>query len=139
MGFEVLNRRAARASGVAVNVTRNPKAKEGKGLSGMIRIAPDVAKLANLSEDTKVQILVGNGPDTGKMLLQANEKGMTRPFKPKAGASLQLSFSAVSAGFTHATGGTVEVPHDIGDDGSITITLPMLRDGAQKKPHNKKA
>jgi hypothetical protein len=138
MGFEVLNRRAARASGVAVNVTKSPKAKEGKGLSGMFRIAPDVAKEIGLTENSRVQILVGTGADTGIFLLQPNDSGRTKPFKPKAGASLQLSFSAVSAGFTAPTGGTVEVPHEVGPEG-IRITIPMLREGGQKKTSKKNA
>jgi hypothetical protein len=139
MGFEVLNRRAARASGVAVNVSKAPKAKEGHGLSGFFRIAPDVASEAGWTdpENMKVQIMMGNGSDTGIFLLKPDPAGKTVPFKPKAGASLSLSFSAMSAGFTAPTGGTTTVDYEIEPEGVIKVTVPMLRAGAQKKAGRK--
>jgi hypothetical protein len=133
MGFEVLNRRAARATGVAINITKNPKAKEGHGLSGFFRIGADVVKEAGWPEGTKVSILAGNGPDTGLFQIVPDAEGKTKPFKPKAGASLQLSFSAMSAGFTQPTEGTMEVDHKVGAGGEIVVTVPALRAGVQKK------
>lgn len=139
MGFEVLNRRAARATGVAINITKNPKAKEGHGLSGFFRIGADVVKEAGWSEGQRVSILAGNGPDTGLFQIVPDDQGKTKPFKPKAGASLQLSFSAMSAGFTAPTEGTVEVEHQIGAGGEIVVTVPELRAAANKKTPKKAA
>ena len=137
MGFEVLNRRAARATGVAINVTKSPKAKEGHGLSGFFRIAADVAKEAGWNPDNKVQILAGNGSDTGIFILQPSDQGKSKPFKPKAGASLQLSFSAMAAGFTAPTEGTMAVEHTVEPEGVIRVTVPALRMGVQKKTSKK--
>jgi hypothetical protein len=138
MGFEILNRRAARASGVAVNVTKAAKAKEGSGLSGFFRIAPDVAQEAGWTdpENMKVQILIGTDEDRGVFLLKPSAEGRTKPFKPQAGASLQLSFSAMSAGFTMPTGGTKEVEYAIEPGGVIRVTIPELK-GVNKKTAKK--
>jgi hypothetical protein len=139
MGFEILNRRAARASGVAVNVTKAAKAKEGSGLSGFFRIAPDVAQEAGWTdpENMKVQILIGNDEDKGTFLLKPSAEGRTKPFKPQAGASLQLSFSAMSAGFTGPTGGTKEVEYEVQKDGVIRVTIPELKGASTKKTAKK--
>jgi hypothetical protein len=139
MGFEILNRRAARASGVAVNVTKAAKAKEGSGLSGFFRIAPDVAQEAGWTnpESMKVQILIGTDDDKGVFLLKPSADGRTKPFKPQAGASLQLSFSAMSAGFTMPTGGTKEVEYSIEPEGVIRVTVPELKVAATKKSTKK--
>jgi hypothetical protein len=128
MGFEVLNRRASRASGVAVSVTKATKAKEGHGLSGFFRIAPDVAEKAgwNKLEDMRVQILSGTDEDKGIFLLKPSPEGKTVPFKPQAGASLQVSFSAMSAGFTAPTGGTKDVEHEVEGD-TIKVIVAELR------------
>jgi hypothetical protein len=130
MGFEVLNRRAARASGVAVNVSKNPKAPLGHGLSGFFRIGPDVVKEAGWTdpEKTPVRILAGNGDDTGIFILEPHRDGKTVPFKPKSGASLQLSFSAMSAGFSEPTGGTKEIEYQV-EGNAIKVTVPQLRGG----------
>lgn len=139
MGFEVLNRRAARATGVAINITKNPKAADGKGLSGMFRLGSDVVKEAGWPDETRVTILSGNGADTGKFIIQPNPEGKTKPFKPEAGASLQVSFSAMSAGFTTPTEGTQSVEYTI-NGGNIEISVPFLRSHVQKKaPATKKA
>lgn len=127
MGFEILNRRSARASGVAVNVTKNKTAQAGHGLSGFFRLAPDVVKDAGWKPGEPIQILIGTEEDRGKFILKPSKEGRTVPFKPKAGASLQVSFSAMSAGFQEATGGTKEVEYEIGDHGEITVTVPGLR------------
>jgi hypothetical protein len=139
MGFEVLNRRAARATGVAVNVTKAAKAKEGSGLSGFFRIAPDVAQEAGWTDpdNLRVQILIGNGPDAGVFLLKPSPEGRTKPFKPQAGASLQLSFSAMSAGFTAPTGGTKEVEYGVEPEGVIRVTIPELKAASSKKASKK--
>jgi hypothetical protein len=137
MPFEILNRRASRASGVAVNVTRNKNAKEGKGLSGTFRLGPDVVKEANWPLNTKVQILVGTGNETGMFILKPSDQGLTKPFKPKNGASLQLSFSAVSAGFTQPTEGTLPIEHHVTEAGDIQLTVPSLRGSVQKKSSKK--
>lgn len=139
MGFEVLNRRASRASGVAVSVTKNKAAKEGHGLSGFFRIAPDVAEKAgwNKMEDgMKVQILSGTDEDKGIFLLKPSPEGKTVPFKPQAGASYQVSFSAMSAGFTGPTGGTKDVEHEVEGD-TIKVTVPELRPGKGTKKATK--
>jgi hypothetical protein len=57
-------------------------------------------------------------------------KGKTKPFKPQAGASLQLSFSAMSAGFTAPTEGTTEVPYQVGAGGELVVSIPSMRNGA---------
>jgi hypothetical protein len=143
MGFEVLNRRAARASGVAVNVSKNPKAPLGHGLSGFFRIGPDVIKEAGWTdpEKTPVRILAGNGDDAGVFILEPHREGKTVPFKPKSGASLQLSFSAMSAGFSEPTGGTKEIEYAI-EGNAIRVTVPQLRgveapQGRARKPTKK--
>lgn len=128
MGFEVLNRRASRATGVAINVTKAPKSEKGKGLSGFFRIAPDVIEKAGWTDldNMKVQIMAGNGPDLGVFLLKPSNDGRTKPNKAQSGASVTLSFSAMSAGFTEPTKGTTEVEYTVDGD-EIRVTVPMLQ------------
>lgn len=133
MAFELLNRKGARASGVAINITKGKNAEEGKGLSGFFRVAADVADKAGWNGDTKVSILIGTGEDAGIFLLQKNPEGRTKPFKPNAGASYQVSFSAMSAGFKEATGGTKPVEHEVQEDGTIRVTVPEMRAKGRKK------
>jgi hypothetical protein len=85
----------------------------------------------------KVQILIGTDDDKGVFLLKPSADGRTKPFKPQAGASLQLSFSAMSAGFTMPTGGTKEVEYSIEPEGVIRVTVPELKVAATKKSTKK--
>ena len=133
MAFELLNRKGARASGVAINITQSKGAEEGKGLSGFFRVAADVAEKAGWNGDTKVSILVGTGEDAGVFLLTKDAQGRTKPFKPNAGASYQVSFSAMSAGFKETTGGTQPVEHEVTEDGAIKVTVPALRASKSRK------
>lgn len=126
MGFEILNRRSSRATGVAVNVNQAKDAKPGMGLSGFFRIAPDVIRDAGWNTDTRVNILVGTDKDKGTFLLQPSSEGRTKPFKAKSGASLQLSFSATSAGFKEPTSGSQSVNYSIEDGGTIMVTMKDL-------------
>jgi hypothetical protein len=126
MGFELLNRRSSRATGVAVNVHQAKGANAGTGLSGFFRVAPDVVRDAGWSEDTRLNILVGTDKDKGTFLLQPAPDGRTKPFKAKSGASLQVSFSAMSAGFKAPTEGSTEVDYSIEEGGTVKVTMKKL-------------
>ena len=138
MAFELLNRKGARASGVALNITKAKGAEEGKGLSGMFRVAADVADKAGWNGETRVSILVGTGDDAGIFLLTKDAQGRTKPFKPNAGASYQVSFSAMSAGFKETTGGTQPVEHEVEEGtGTIKVTVPTMRPKGRSKKATK--
>jgi hypothetical protein len=134
MGFEILKSRVARATGVAVNVTKIKGAKEGtSGLSGAFRIGGDVAEQAGWKDKEPVQILIGKDENAGEFILKPSRDGRTKAAKAKSGASLTVSFSAVAAGFSEPTKGTQEVQHEVGRDGEIHIKVPGLQGASGRK------